>query len=159
MKAGVVAFAFGAPSTIRSNRMIAKIALQKARERNAPIFTQLDVHIYGANRAMEDDNNPPTILRIAREAIQWAKERGLEELWIVAAKPHLWRAFRDMREALREAGGEIKIHACREIDECSGDLWFCISSTQAWTRSKGAWDRREKILKSLPLFLYKIIAR
>ena len=151
MKAGVVAFAFGANWDICSNLRIAEIAREKelrlrSNGASVSIFTQYDVCLEGADHASENDHDPPPTLRIAREAIRWAKERGLKELWIVAAKPHLWRACRDMKASLREAGGGIEIYACKkEINEFPEDpWWFCSASTQARTRSRGAWNRREK---------------
>ena len=141
--------------------MIAKIASQKARKLNAPVFTQADISMdCGLNVSyVRETWDPPSTLRIAREAIRWAEDAGLEELWIVAAKPNLWRVFRDMKEMAREAGSGIKIHTCREIDdECSEDLWFCTNSQQPRTRSQEAWDGRENVLKKMPFFLYKIIA-
>ena len=106
MKAGVVAFAFGANWDICSNLRIAEIAREKelrlrSNGASVSIFTQYDVCLEGADHASENDHDPPPTLRIAREAIRWAKERGLKELWIVAAKPHLWRACRDMKASLR----------------------------------------------------------
>ncbi len=156
----VVAFAFGAPDTIRSNRRIAKIASQKAREFNASIYTQLDVRIEEPGIEViyvEEDpaGNPPTTWRIAQGVAQWAKRQGCKEILIVAAKPHLWRALRDVKQAVREAGKEIKICVCEEIEQYPEDSWFCLDSTQDRVRSKKRWDKREKIFKLMPFFIYK----
>lgn len=159
--AGIVAFAFGAPETIHSNQCIARIASWLARELNAPVYTQLDVRVepgVEVKYTNEPDNPPPT-LRIARGAVQWAKQRGFRELWIVAAKPHLWRALRDIEQAVREAGGEIKVRVCREIERHPENLWFCPDSTQERVRSRGAWDKREKVIKLMPFFIYKRVAK
>jgi hypothetical protein len=114
---GIVAFAFGVPDSIWSNRAIAQIASIKARDLGAPIFTQLDVPIpywVAADRANEEAGNPPPTLRIAREAVLWAKLRSIEELWVVAAGPHLWRVVRDLKYAIHEAETEaqIKVQIC-----------------------------------------------
>ena len=132
-----------------------------ARAIGAPVYTQLDVRVelrvevsYTSEKA---GNSPPT-LRIARGAVEWAKQRGFKELWIVAAKPHLWRALRDTKQAVREIGEEIKVRACTEVWWYPEDSWFCLDSTQAFTRSQGAWSMRDIILKLMPFFIYKRIA-
>ena len=129
---GIVAFAYGVPDTIRSNRLIAQIALQKARELNAPVYTQNDVNIVSilVFRTPEEPGNPPPTLRIARGAVQWAKhpDNRLVELWVVAAKPHLWRCMRDMKAAVQEVGGGIVVRACEDIGQVPEDEWFCSDS-------------------------------
>lgn len=158
---GIVAFAFGVPDTILSNRRIAKIASQKAKELKTPVYTQLDVHIepeIEIEYTDEKQGNPPPTLRIARGAVCWAKRLGFRELWVSAAKPQLWRCLRDLEQAVREAGVQIKIRAFKEIEQYSEDEWFCPDSTQKRTRSREVWDRRERILKFMPFFLYRHIA-
>lgn len=161
-KAGVVAFAFGVPETILSNRRIAEIVSKKARELNAPVYTQLDVRVEpGVEVTYTDESpgNPPPTLRIARGAVRWAKQQGFTELWVIAAKPHLWRTLRDTERAVREAGAQIGISVCGEIEHYPEDSWFCPNSTQERTRSRKAWGRREKVLKLMPFFIYKHIAK
>lgn len=158
---GIVAFAFGVPETILSNQHIAQISSRKARELEAPVYTQLDVRVeQGIEVEYTDEQlgNPPATLRIARGAIQWAKRRGFRDLWIVAAKPHLSRCLRDLTYAVREAGVQIKIHACKEIEQCPPDEWFCPNSTQVRTQSRKNWQNRERILKFMPMFFYKRVA-
>lgn len=160
MKTGIVAQAFGVPHTIHSNKIIARIASQKARELSAPVYTQLDVLVepeIDVEYTYEQPGNPPPTLRMTRGAVQWAKNKGFKELWIVAAKPHLWRCVRDLTYAIREAGEQIEISACREI-ELYSDEWFCADSEQERTRSKWNWWSRELIIKLMPLFIYKRIA-
>jgi hypothetical protein len=160
--AGVVAFAFGAPETILSNRRIAIVASQKARELCAPVYTQLDVRVESGIQVEyteEEPGNPPPTLRIARGAVQWAKRHGFTMLFVVAAKPHLWRALRDVRAAVREDGARIGVRACdKGIAQYPGDSWFCPDSAQARTRSSEVWNKRENILKCLPFFVYKRVA-
>lgn len=159
--AGIVAFAFGVPETIRSNQHIARIASQKARELNAPVYTQLDVRVepgVEVKYTNEESGNPPPTLRIARGVVQWAKRQRFIELWVVAAKPHLWRCVRDLTQSVREAGVQIAIRVCKEIEQFSEDEWFCPDSTQSRARSRKDWQGRERILKIMPFFIYKRVA-
>jgi hypothetical protein len=148
--------------TIRSNQRIAQIASQKAKELSAPVYTQLDIRVkpgIEVKYTNEEPGNPPPTLRIARGAAQWAKQQGFKKLWIVAAKPHLWRALRDIEKAVRETGVKIKVHTCHEVEQYPKDSWFCPNSTQKRVRSSEAWYKRERILKLLPFFIYKRIAK
>ncbi len=162
IKGGIVAFAFGAPYTILSNRRIARIASRKAYELDAPVYTQLDVNIelgIKVEHTEEELGNPPPTLRIARGAVQWAKQRRLAVLWVVAAKPHLWRVLRDLNQAICEAGENIYVRTCEEIEQYPEESWFCPNSTQKRTQSRKNWDWREKILKLVPFFVYKRVAK
>lgn len=170
-KAGVVAFAFGMPGTILSNRRIAEIATKKARELNAPVYTQLDVFV-GKDVRVERIkqkciDNPPSTLRIARGAVEWAKRNDITELWIVAAKPHLWRARRDVQEVVYEKEGitefqfpdrMIRVYGCKEVEQYSENSWFCSDSLQDKTCSREEWNKRESLIKLIPFFLYKLVA-
>jgi len=158
---GIVAFAFGAPETILPNQRIARIAAKKARELNCRVYTQLDIRVEEGipmEYTEEEPGNPPSTLRIARGAVQWAKRHRLTKLWVVAAKPHLWRAVRDVERAGREVGAQIEIRACKEIEQYPGDSWFCPDSVQDRVRSRGEWNKRENILKFMPFFVYKRLA-
>jgi hypothetical protein len=160
---GVIAFAFGVPETLLSNRRIAEIASKKARELSCRVYTQLDVRVEGdipVDYTEEEPGNPPATLHIARGAVEWAKRHGLTELWVVAAKPHLWRALRDVQQAIREDGdgARIEVRICEEIEQYPENSWFCPDSTQDWVRSREAWDKRERILKLMPFFVYKRVA-
>lgn len=161
MKTGILPFAFGVPETILSNRRIASIASQKARELGAPVYTQLDIHIddgVEVEFTEEQPGNPPPTLRFARGAVEWAMRKNLTDLWIVAAKPHLWRCVRDLTHAIREAKAQIKIHVCEEIECYPEDEWFCADSTQERTQSRKNWKGRERVIKFMPFFVYKLIA-
>lgn len=73
METGIVAFAFGAPGRILSNRLIAGIASRKARELGATVYTQFDVLVEPEIKVeyiSENPGNPPPTLRIARGAVQ-----------------------------------------------------------------------------------------
>jgi len=158
---GIVPFAFGAPETILSNRRISQIASENAHELNGRIYTQLDIRIdegIPVEYTEEEPGSPPPTLRIARGAVQWAMRNKLTDLWVVAAKPHLWRALRDVQQAVREAGARIEVRVCKEIEQYPEDSWFCPDSTQDRVRSREAWDKRENILKLMPFFVYKRFA-
>lgn len=160
-KALVVAFAFGTPADIKSNKCIARFASRLARKLEAPVYTQRDVPIRYKGRVMYTDEthgNPPPTLRMARGAMRFAKELGAQEIWIVAAKPHLERCRRDIREAASEIRFDPQIPYCEESMKYRWDSWFCPDSTQKRTRSKDAWERRERILRLMPFFIYKHVA-
>ncbi len=159
---GVVAFGFGVPSSIVSNREIAIIAGWKARELNAPVFTQLDVQValgIGVTFVTEKPGSPPPTLVIAREAVQWAKQRKINMLWISAASPHLWRCIRDLDYAIKEAKAQININICPGISNVRYTNWFCPDSTQKRTQSHDAWQKREKILRKMPMWMYRLVTR
>lgn len=98
MKAQIVAFGFGEPSIPK----IAQIATKKALELNAPIYTQKDVIIEEegiiVQYAPQKADKPPPTWRIAKGAVKMARMYGNTDLWIVAAKPHIWRARRDLSD-------------------------------------------------------------
>lgn len=161
-KSGVVAFAFGKPQSLASNEFISYIARVKARAMNAPIYTQSDVPVpadfeFGVEFIQEEKGKPPPTLRIARGAVVWAKRLELDNFLIVAAKPHLWRCLRDLQAAVCEAGMNIDIECCKMIDPIPDYVWFCQDSTQMRTRSAKSWERRERILRMLSFFIYKMI--
>ena len=164
-KVGVVAFAFGTPYTTVANRRIAAIASKKARELNCQVYTQFDVRVekdIEVKYTEEEFGNPPPTLRIARGAVNWAIQNGINQLMIVAAKPLIWRATRDIQEAIFEAEAEVKIEigseVCQEIYLYNVGSWFCPESTQDRVRSRRKWNKRERILRILPFFIYKRVA-
>src|SRR3989338_7685894 len=85
--AGIVAFAFGAPDNIGSNRAIGLMASQKGHELHAPGFAPWTVHIEfritvtqaKVASAYELLIGPPSVLIMARDAVAWAQKRGLTE--------------------------------------------------------------------------------
>jgi hypothetical protein len=160
--AGIVAFAFGAPHNIQSNRWIAEIASLKARELRAPVYTQADVCDVGSGIPVEympeESDNPPTTLRMARGAVAWAQQNKLTTLWVSAARPHLWRCVRDLKYAICEAKAQIVVRVCKEIERYSENEWYCSDSTQPRVRSRKEWRKREHVLEMMPMFLYKRVA-
>lgn len=164
-----MAFAFGVPSKIKPNQLIAEIALKEAKKLGAPIYTQLDISIEDKEVKVaytkEKRGNPPPTLRIARGAVDWANKLGLKELWIVAAVPHLKRCKRDLRFAVDEdrekkgrTGLKIGVFYCKDIKKHQEEEWYCSQSEQKRTRSSKDWRWREKMLLMMPMSLYKRIA-
>lgn len=169
-KRGVVAFAFGTPSTIRSNQLISQIALVRARETGmpaSPIFTQADIQFsrklgLDVTYVEEKPGEPPPILRIARAAMQWAILKCIDDLVIVAAGPHIWRCLRDMKEAAKEIGsGGLRMNICQDplIGRWAKENWFCPDSTQLRASSEKEWRKRERILELMPFFIYRLVAK
>ena len=166
---GVVALACGAPYSIRSNELIAQIAAKNAKEMEAPIYTQLDVQFTYPQLKMskgkievtytkEKPGKPPPTLRIARGAVQWAKENGLTCLFFACAAPRKERCRRDLEFAVKEAGMAMRIYICAELLYKKDADWFCTDSTDPRTRNRKGFMRREWLLFALPMFLYKFIA-
>lgn len=158
---GIVAFAFGAPDSILSNLRIAKIAGNKARGFEEPVYTQLDVRVAAdivVYYTDEKEGYPPPTLRIARGAVSWAMRFNITEFWIACAKPHLKRCKRDLKYAIREAGARITVWECEDIDQFPEDEWYCPDSTQPRVRSRKDWRRRERIVELMPMFIYKRVA-
>lgn len=161
MKAGVVAFAFGVPGTLKSNQTIATLASLKATQLNVPVYTQANIQPdpgIKVEYTPEEPGNPPPTLCIARGAITWAQQNGFAILWVVAAKPHLWRCIRDLQCASKKIGFPVDIQICSGIESFPDDHWFCIESTQPRTRSRKDWNKRELLLRLMPMWLYERIA-
>ena len=168
-KNGVGAFAFGVPWTIWSNQTIAWIAAKHANQNDARIFTQQDVQFgpeYDKLRLDveylpgEDPSDPPPTLRIARWIVDRVIEEEIDKLVVVGAGPHLWRCMRDMKEAALEKGlKSLMIKPAPEISKEPEDKWFCLDSTQPRTQTKENWNKRERVLKVMPFFIYKRVAK
>ncbi len=157
----VVAFAFGTPKTILSNQIIGELASKQAYDEEIPVYTQYDVPIIKGVRttyADEKIGTPPPTLRIARGAVAWAKYRLINHFYVVAAKPHLWRAVRDLERATQEYRVPIEIQVCPEIELYPETSWFCADSTQERVRTPKDWNKRERILKLMPFSIYKLVA-
>lgn len=162
-KAGIVTFAFGVPNTIRSNQWLVQITRAKARQLSAPVYTQEDFGVdpqpgLFITYTEEERGKPPPTLRIARGAVQWAKQRQITELWIVAARPHLKRCIRDLKYAVTEDKADITVRVSQGIFMFPAAEWFCPDSTQPRTRSRKDWLPRELVLANAPMWLYKKVA-
>ena len=161
-KAAVVAFGFGVPHAVASNREIARLAGEWAGKVRGPVYTQLDVQLPRGIDFVptpEDPGHPPPTLRIARNAVRWAQRQGIEDLLVVAARPHLQRARRDVLEAVREQRAEITVYDCyQDVAGTSVDFWFSPYSRQWRGRWWIYWNVRDWILLHMPLWLYKWVA-
>ena len=168
---GVVAFAFGMPWDIPANLRIAKATMRKALELSAPILTQKDICIprnyeghddcFDVTRIPEGNwrSEPPSTFQIAREAVRWAVERGINHLLIVAADPHASRCCRDMRVALAEANEKNIMVELILFVESDGALpqesWFRPNSPRFRLRFRWLWRLRELTLNHIPVVLYR----
>lgn len=161
---GVVAFAFAVPADVPTNNRLKAIAQRLARYEigdNHPIYTQPDIAIdegYDVAYIAEKPNTPSPTLRIAREAVKWAKTRGIRHLWVIGAKPHMWRCVRDLRMAIKEAGMDIDLLTPDEIEISEYMSWFEPKSTQPRTQSFKNWWLRDLVLFFMPFFIYKRVA-
>lgn len=160
-KSAILAYAFGVPSTIRSNQLIADIASKKATALgSATVYTQLDIVPWPTVktvRVKEEPGKPPPTLTIARWGVKQAQEDRVTELWVVGSKPHIWRCLRDTEYAIKEIHAPIRVRYCDEVYSYSEDVWFCPDSTQQRTQSKENWEGREKILEKIPVWMYKLV--
>jgi len=162
-KAGLVVFAFGCPSTIRSNVMLMDGAIAWHAQYGGPIYTQEDIDLpnigqFDVKYIGQLPDQPPSTLRIAREAIVWARNCCLEELHIRAAAPHMSRCLRDLAIAKHEQRSLVSLVESSYPDRIPFDDWFCPDSTQPRVRTFHDWEGREKILRVMPVWLYKLIA-
>jgi hypothetical protein len=161
-KEAVIAFAFGVPNTLSSNRLVAAIASAKAEALGIPVYTQWDVVPLapGIEVELTPENYPirvPT-LRIAHGAVAWMARNGISNIWLCAAAPHFARAARDLRYAARQARLPFAVKICEGLEDPSYDSWFCADSLQPDTRLKWLWTLRDAILMHMPMWLYTRIA-
>jgi hypothetical protein len=168
IKDGIILCGFSKPGTAPPNRRIVDIGVEHALRLGTPIYAQLDTYVpeeLGLDVTYTDTwadyyEKPTTTLRMARGAVAWAKERGINRLLIVGAKPHLWRCIRDQQMAIKEAGAAITVVSpfTDEIHDTKYSSWFFEGSEQPWCRSVWHWLRRETFLYFMPFFIYKMVA-
>lgn len=162
MPAAVVAFAFGSPNTLRSNRCIAEMASVTAASYGIPVYAELDVCPLkpGVEVHLMPENYPERVptLREARGAVAWAQERKIDLIWLCAATPHVARCRRDLAYAIKERRAAIEVKIVPDAGSHSDDFWFCPDSTQMDTRHRTLWRLRETILMHLPMRLYALVA-
>jgi hypothetical protein len=161
-KFGVVVFAFGLPSSLVPNQILANVAVRNALDKKADIFaqpyTKVRSRMVHVDYTEEPDNKPLSTLQVARAAVDWAERNHLTDIEVVAAKPHLPRVMRDLRNTIAEKLSSIRICPARQMRGWSDrDVWFSESSLQPWTRNAVAWDRRERILLLMPFWFYRRI--
>ena len=162
-KYGVVAFGFTCAPASHSEREIAMGAQTLSQKFEAPIFTQICMPIIAGEFdvsyiAQSPDGSPPPTLRICREAVAWARKRGITVLWVVCARPHRWRVKRDLQYAIREAGSDIKIYyeGGRRVPYVE---WFWTGSKLWYARGPLRWHLRDTILRLMPFAIYRHIAK
>jgi hypothetical protein len=160
----VVAFAFGIPETTIANTEIALIAEKWAANLECPIYTQSEEYLHfdpvlcpNVIQTKEDPGLPAPTLRIARGAVAYAIENGISQIFVVCAKPHLWRCLRDLHKVALGEREYIEIVAVDEIQESKWSEWFCPDCTQLRARSIPVWLFYDLILRCMPWYLYKRI--
>ncbi|PJE60079.1 MAG: hypothetical protein COU85_00215 [Candidatus Portnoybacteria bacterium CG10_big_fil_rev_8_21_14_0_10_44_7] len=166
-KKGLVAFAFGAGKEIGSNQTIAQLAAKVAKKYGIGYcLTQADVPVKDYLRTIqvwfvaEKKGCPPSTLQICRQAVRWAQAQKINEVVLVAARPHFKRCAFDFRLAVQEAKAYdlmlSYIHVCTKKTR-----WYCKRSTQLRTRSPWLWWPREILLRTIMIIsrsFYKKIA-
>jgi len=113
-KVGLVAFGFGEPYDLESNRLIAACVTKVAQTKEiVSIYTDRDVALHlppdEAVVKQLDSTLFPHTYRMAVFTVKQMKEEGVEELHAVAASCHLWRAVRDLRWAAVDHGVAVKL--------------------------------------------------
>ena len=164
MAKGIVAFAFGMPAGISSNAAISRIASGMALEHGAPVLTQRGLVSVapGIDVSYVDERPdlPASTLEIAFQAIGWAQERGIEQMVVVCAKPHLWRCLRDLQYAIRKSGRTMALTVAPEVHTTPDEVWFCPKSTQGFHRSRARWNVMDFFMRRVPMPVYvKIYSR
>lgn len=158
-KIGIVAFAFGVPSSIIANRTIGDIASIHAENYNFPIYTEPLIPIKnGLNVQFFDGgfNKPVSLFDLACAAADWAIYLGLEQIIIVTARPAVRRSKRDLKWALKKKGASrISIKVSPGISAYPLKFWFGCDCALARARYPLVWYLREMILVPMPMFLYK----
>jgi hypothetical protein len=160
----MVSFAFGTPASNRANSQIAEATEHDASSYGTRrIYTQPDIKIGHSGLFVEyieeQDGHPSPTLRIARWAVQRALQNGDDELILEAAPDHQWRVLRDMLKAIKEAKADITAVLSNSTNlHYREDSWY-RDSTQPRTHSHKAFMKRENILKKMPWWLYKLIAK
>lgn len=149
---------FGVPGTLWSNRCIAEIASRRAATLRAPVFTQLGIQMEPGIETVqipgEYQDHWANTMQMAFGAVEWARERGITELWLAAAKPHVPRCVRDLSYAIRSSGADITFKLCPEIEEYTNSDWFRPESEQYRTKSRFWWNVWNIPISSLPMWAY-----
>lgn len=155
----VVAFAFGSPSSLLPNALIAHHALQTSGFGKLRIFTQWDVPLQKYSGIHFFDNEMPgiTTLQLIKSLYKELNTitRGHAHnviINLVAAPPHKNRVIRD----LRMMGFEVETDNELETKYPSS-TWFDHRSTQMFTSHPLFWWPRELTLRALPWRMYKKI--
>lgn len=152
-KSAVVAFAFGSPFTLSSNKEIARVASEIAEDVGCPVFTQELVPVTPGRdirHVIEPENDYfASTFSIAQQAISWADGADVKRLYVVAAHVHIRRCMRDLRWiALRKWSNIVFLSRPVKVSWQEG-------SWQKRVRSPWQWYPREYLLRALPMWLYE----
>lgn len=147
-KTVVVAFGFGDPATTDVYRDIALWALRASYGLlGAVVVTHSDV-MDKFDRFNEqiclvpnDQRGAPTTLRLARRAVEVAKEIGAKQILVCCVLPHAARCFRDIGQAKLEMG--VNAHSSIAPGNES------YSAESAWY-----WWLQELIRTAVPFWIY-----
>lgn len=165
MKTGIIVFAFGRPHTLDCNKHLASRAQSLAWDPDIKsIFTQRDISIENIRQAVviqyvDECERPPSTLFMAEKSLEWAKKHGLKKVYILAALPHKWRCLRDAKKVFHHSGVEVEFAHNFDAPFHLKQPWFNKNSMQLRTRSSWSWWPREALLRMLPFFIYKRVAR
>lgn len=154
MSKAIFGFSFGKP---RKNVGInfANIAIAEFCKKNSQvvigtkIFHDASILINNANSVIIGKNKPDvheSTIELLEKALPIFQKENINEVCIVAAKPHIWRVIRDAKKILID----INVYTM-PIDNIR---WFQPDSTQIFTRHAWIWWPREIILRLLPFKFY-----
>ena len=156
MSTGIVVFAWSLKRGGANKRLAEYARRLSLITDKSPIFTQREYielpEKFDVSYVTESWQNPAPTLRIAREAILWAKQRRLQQLWVIAARPHIRRCVRDLRFAARDADFKITIRVKNTYGTYGS--WFSADAGQSHTTSRVVWHLRETAIMIFP-WLYR----
>lgn len=154
----VVAFAFGIGPKSPANQSVREAALAVP---NVAIVTQEDLGNHERFIQIKDGPyGPPTTLMIAREAVTYAIKKRRSTILVAAAPPHLYRCMRDVRRVIEEHRLDHLIRAeVLPLRPPQGPYHWFYPNPQAHTTIAWRWWMRETMVRLLPFFIYRRIAR
>lgn len=144
----ILALAFGVGQQI--NYPLKREVEQLANLKGYPVYTQHDLGVIldlrpGVTLMMtHQPGEHISSLAIIEQFAQAAKVNGWKAVKLVAARQHLWRCARDLREALPEV----------YVDRIPVETAY-LPDIQPWVTSPLRWWTRESIIRILPWRLYK----
>ena len=166
MSAIIFALSFGKPDSISSNRAIASIAIKISLDLDIPIIADnsisLSSFLYNVSFIGPPAYEHESTINLAKifACLPGMKKGKWDKVIIVSAPDYMWRAIRDVKDALRESG--VSCEVCDWRDYIDNRLvcdrfykWYDKNSTQLWTRIRLLFAIREIILKLMPFWLYK----
>lgn len=144
----ILAMAFGVGQQI--NYPLKREVEQLANLKGYPVYTQHDLGVIldlrpGVTLMMaHQPGEHISSLAIIEQFAQAAKVNGWKAVKLVAARQHLWRCARDLREALPEV----------YVDKIPVETAY-LPDIQPWVTSPLRWWMRELIIRLLPWPLYR----